>query len=156
MCYVCLVGSSEDGLRLRQWLSSVPGRTRPSSGGAFAPCLIAAGRDFSCGWRRSSFVRYRRGSSSPSVVAAGSVLDLPHLLRLGMGRAQSEIAFSPQLRFRPDGGCAGEGPARWRRRRGERSQLPKTEVVLAVGLVLYGGGLFISSYTTQTVSNFNQ
>jgi hypothetical protein len=39
------------------------------------------------------FVRYRRGSSSPSVVATGSVLDLPHLLRLGMGRAQSEIAF---------------------------------------------------------------
>jgi hypothetical protein len=80
-------------------------------GGAFAPCLIAAGRDFGCGWGRSSFVRYRRGSSSPSVVAAGSVSDLLHLLRLGMGRAQGEIAFLPQLPFRPDGGCPGEGPA---------------------------------------------
>jgi hypothetical protein len=88
-----MVGSSEDGLRLRLRLSLVPGRTRPTSGGAFAPCLGAVGRDFGCGWRRSSFVRYRRGSSSPSVVAVGSVIDLPHLLRLGMGRAQSEIAF---------------------------------------------------------------
>jgi hypothetical protein len=93
VCYVCLVGSSEDGLRPRQQLSSVPGRTRLLSGGAFAPCLVAAGRDCGFGWGRSSFVRYRRGSSSPSVVASGSVLDLPHLLRLGMGRAQSEIAF---------------------------------------------------------------
>jgi hypothetical protein len=33
------------------------------------------------------FVRYRRRSSSPSVVATGSVLDLPHLLRLGMGES---------------------------------------------------------------------
>ncbi len=54
MCYVCLVGSSEeDGLRLRQRLSSVPGRTRPSAGGAFAPCLIAVGPGCGFGWRRS-------------------------------------------------------------------------------------------------------
>jgi hypothetical protein len=149
--YVCLVGSSEDGLRLRQRLSSVPGRTRPSAGGAFAPCFIAVGPGCGFGWRRSLSRPQQRGSSSPSVVATGSVLDLPQLLRLGMGRAQSDIAFSPQLRFRPGGGCAGVEPARWRWRRGERSQLPKAGVVLAVGLVLYGGGLFISLYTTKPV-----
>jgi hypothetical protein len=38
-------------------------------------------------------IHNRRGSSSPSVVATGLVLDLPQLLRLGMGRAQSDIAF---------------------------------------------------------------
>jgi hypothetical protein len=102
VCYVCLVGSSEDGLQLRQRLSSVPGRTRPSSGGAFAPCLIAVGWDCGFGWRRSSFVRYRRGSSSASVVAAGSVLDLPHLLRLGMGRSpERNSVFHPNYGFIP-------------------------------------------------------
>jgi hypothetical protein len=98
------------------------------------------------------FVHNRRGSSSPPSGRHGrslkTVLDLPHLLCLGMGRAQSDIAFSPQLRFRPGGGCAGVGPAQWRRRRGEWSQLPKAEVVLAVSLVLYGGGIFLSLYTT--------
>jgi hypothetical protein len=39
-----------------------------------------------------------------------TVPDLPHLLRLGMGRAQSDIAFSPQLQFRPGVGYAGVGP----------------------------------------------
>ncbi len=151
MRYVCLVGSSDDGLRLRQRLSSVPGRTRPSSGGAFAPCLIAIGRDCGFGWGRSSSPSVGGGSSSPSVVSTGTVLDLPHLLRLGMGRAQSGIAFfTPttvssrwQLR-RCWTGTMATAARRW-------SQLPKAEVVLAVGLVLYGGGLFISLFTTKPV-----
>ncbi len=44
MCSVCLVGSSEDGLRLRLRLSLVPGRTPPSPGEAFAlrPALLSA------------------------------------------------------------------------------------------------------------------
>jgi hypothetical protein len=140
-----MVGSSEDGLRLRQRLSSVPGRTRPSSGRAFAPCLIAIGQDCGFGWGRSSSSSNRRGSSSPSVVATCTVLDLLHMLRLGMGRAQSDIAFftpttvSSPWRLRR----CWTGMSRWRR--GEWSQLPKAEVVLAVGLVLYGGGLFIAN-----------
>ncbi len=67
----------------------------------------------------------------------------------GYGESPERNSIFPQLRFLPDDGCAGVGPARWRRRRGEWSQLPKTEVVLAVGLVLYGGGFFISLYTTK-------
>jgi hypothetical protein len=49
VCSVCLVGSSEDQLRLRLQLSSVPGHARPS-GGAFAPRLDIIGRDFGLGW----------------------------------------------------------------------------------------------------------
>jgi hypothetical protein len=49
-----------------------------------------------------------------------------------MGRAKCDTAFSPQLRLRPGGGFAGDRIlARWRQRRGEYSQLPKAEVVLA-------------------------
>ncbi len=113
---VCLVGSSEDGLRLRQRLSSVPGCTRPSSGRAFAPCLIAISRDCGFGWGALViFVHNRRGSSSPSVVATGTVLDLLHLLRLGMGRAQGVLAFftptmvSSQWRLRQCGPAHGDG-----------------------------------------------
>jgi hypothetical protein len=40
--------------------------------------------------------------------------------------------------------------ARWRQRRGEWSQLPKAEVVLAVSLVLYGRWLLHRLYTTET------
>ncbi len=36
MCFVCLVGSSEDGLRLRLRLSSVPGHARPAVPSPFA------------------------------------------------------------------------------------------------------------------------
>jgi hypothetical protein len=46
---VCLVGSSEDKLRLRLRLSSVPGHARPSTGGAFALRLVVIGRDVSFG-----------------------------------------------------------------------------------------------------------
>jgi hypothetical protein len=46
VCFICLVGSSEDGLQL----SLVPGRTRPSSGGAFALRLCVIGRDFGLEW----------------------------------------------------------------------------------------------------------
>ncbi len=145
MRYICLVGSSEDGLRLRQRLSSVPGRTRPSSGEAFAPCLIAVGRDCGFGWRRSSSSSNRRGSSSPSVVATGTLLDLLHMLCLGMGRAHSDIAFftptTDSSRWRLRRCWTGI----WRWRRGEWSQLPKAGVVLAVGPVLYGGGRFIAN-----------
>jgi hypothetical protein len=38
---------------------------------------------------------------------------------------------------------------------GEWLQLPKAEVVLAVSLVLYGSGFFLSLYTTKLV-RFNQ
>ncbi len=61
------------------------------------------------------------------MVATGSVLDLLHLLRLGMGRAQSGIAFFTPTTFRPvaaaavldrhdeDGGEAnGRNFRRWR------------------------------------------
>jgi hypothetical protein len=48
--FVCLVGSSEDELWLRLWLSSVPGHARPSSGGAFALRLVVIGQDFGLGW----------------------------------------------------------------------------------------------------------
>jgi hypothetical protein len=47
---VCLVGSSEDELRLRLRLSSVPGHARPSSGGVFALRLVVIGRDVGLGW----------------------------------------------------------------------------------------------------------
>jgi hypothetical protein len=50
VCPVCLVGSSEDELRLRLRLSSVPGHARPSSGRAFALLLDVIGRDFGLGW----------------------------------------------------------------------------------------------------------
>ncbi len=90
-----------------------------------------------------------RGSSSPSSGRLKTVLDLPHLLHLVMGRSQCDIAFSPQLWFHPGGGCAGVGPARWR---GEWSQLPKGEVVLAVSLVLYSGGFFLT-YTQHKQSD---
>jgi hypothetical protein len=97
------------------------------------------------------FVRYRRGSSSPSVVATGTLLDLLHLLRLGMGRAQSDIAFFTPTTVSSWWRLRRCWTGTWRQRRGEWSQLPKAEVVLAVGLVLYGGGLFISIYTTKPV-----
>jgi hypothetical protein len=97
------------------------------------------------------FVHNRRGSSSPSVVATGTVLDLLHLLRLGMGRAQSDIAFFTPTTVSSWWQLRRCWTGTWRRRRGEWSQLPKAEVVLAVSLVLYGGGLFISIYTTKPV-----
>ncbi len=50
MCSVCLVGSSEDELWLRLWLSSVPGHARPSSGGAFTLRLDVIGQDSGLGW----------------------------------------------------------------------------------------------------------
>jgi hypothetical protein len=67
VCSVCLVGSSEDGLRLRLWLSLVPGRTRPLSGGAFALRLEVIGRDFGLGLgaRQHRLQHQERGSSSP-------------------------------------------------------------------------------------------
>jgi hypothetical protein len=97
----------------------------------------------------------RRGSSSPPSGRHGRSLttapDLPQLLRLGM-KGLERIAFSPQLQLRPGGGYAGFGPARWRQRRGEWSQLPKAEVILAVSLVLCGGGFFIA-YTQHKQSD---
>jgi hypothetical protein len=113
---VCLVGSSEDGLRLRLRLSSVPGRARPSSGGAFAlrPAVICR----VVGFGRALVIivhNIKRGSSSPPSGRHGrsqkSVLELSQLLRLGMGWAQSDIAPTPQqLRLCPSGGHASEEP----------------------------------------------
>jgi hypothetical protein len=84
----------------------------------------------------------RRGSSSPPSGHHGRSLtteqDLPQCCAWVWGGLE-RTAFSPQLRLRPGGGYAGVGPARWQQRRGEWSQLPKAEVVLAVSLVLYGG-----------------
>jgi hypothetical protein len=45
MCSVCLVGSSEDELRLRLRLPSVPGRARSLTGGAYALRLVVLGQD---------------------------------------------------------------------------------------------------------------
>jgi hypothetical protein len=91
---------------------------------------------------RSSSSSNRRGSSSPSVVATGTELDLLHLLRLGMGRAQSNIAFFTPTTVSSRWRLRRCWTGTWRWRRGKWSQLPKGEVVLAIGLVLYGGGLF--------------
>jgi hypothetical protein len=44
--------------------------------------------------------------------------------------------------------------ARWRQRRGEWSQLPKVEVVLAVSLVLHGGGIFIANTQQKQTDTF--
>jgi hypothetical protein len=50
MCSVCLVGSSEDELRLRLRLPSVPGHARPLTSGAYALRLFVLSRDASLGW----------------------------------------------------------------------------------------------------------
>jgi hypothetical protein len=97
------------------------------------------------GWRRSSSSSNRRGSSSPSVVATGTLLDLLHMLRLGMGRAQSDIAFFTPITVSSRWRLRRCWTGIWRWRRGEWSQLPKAEVVLAVGPVLYGGGRIIAN-----------
>ncbi len=138
MRYVCLVGFSEDGLRLRQRLSSVPGRTRPSAGGAFAPCLIAVGPGCGFGWRRSLSRPQQRVSSSPSVVATGSVLDLPQLPGYGEGPERYSV-FTPNYGFVPAAaapvlnrhdGDGGEANGRNFRRRG--SSLPSVSSSSAV------------------------
>jgi hypothetical protein len=49
MLCLYLVGPPEDALRLRLRLSSVPGRTRPSFNGAYAPRLVIIGRDVGLG-----------------------------------------------------------------------------------------------------------
>jgi hypothetical protein len=111
---VCLVGSSEDRLRLRLRPSSVPGRAPPSSGGAFTlrPAVLSAHR---LGGALFSFIHNnRRGSSSPPSGRRGrsqkSVKEPSQLLCLGMGWAQSDIAPTPQqLRLRPCGGYASVG-----------------------------------------------
>jgi hypothetical protein len=113
---VCVVGSSEDRLRLRLRLSSVPGRARPSPGGAFAlrPAVICR----VIGFGRALVIivhNIKRGLSSPSSGRHGhsqkTVLELYQLLRLGMGWAQSDIAPTPQqLRLRPSGSHTSEEP----------------------------------------------
>jgi hypothetical protein len=73
------------------------------------------------------------------------------MLHLGMGRAQDASAFSPQLQLRPGGSYASEGIlARRRWRRGEQSQLLKAEVVLAISLVLYGGGFSLQLHNINS------
>jgi hypothetical protein len=66
MCSVCLVGSSEDELRLRLWLPSVPGRARPLTGGAYALRLVVLSRDLASDGVLVIIVHnIRRGSSPP-------------------------------------------------------------------------------------------
>jgi hypothetical protein len=50
VCSVCLVGSSEDELRLQIRLSSVPSHAYPSAGGAVALRLVVIGWDVGLGW----------------------------------------------------------------------------------------------------------
>jgi hypothetical protein len=100
--FVCLVGSSEDGLRLWLRLSSVPGCARPSCRRLWAG------------------TRHHRLQHQEGVVFATkwSTWALPEnstrmsqLLRLGMGWVQSDIAPTPQqLQLRPSGGHASEEP----------------------------------------------
>jgi hypothetical protein len=115
MCSVCLVGSSGDELRLRLRLPSVPGHARPLTGGAYALRLVVLGRDAGLGWG----ARQHRLQNQERVVLATkwsswaeqtSVLALHHLLCLGMGRAQSAIAITPQQRLRSSGNYASEEP----------------------------------------------
>jgi hypothetical protein len=98
----------------------------------------------------------RRGSSSLPSGRLGRSLTTEPDLSQWVGGGLEHIAFSPQLRLRPGGGYAGVGPARWRQRRGKWSQLPKAEVVLAVSLVLYGGGIFIAYTQHKQSVRFNQ
>jgi hypothetical protein len=101
----------------------------------------------------------RRGSSSPPSGRPGRSLttetDLPHLLRLGMGRPRAYSIFHPNYGFVPvaatpvldrHGGNSGEANGRNFRRR--RSSLPSVSSFTA--------GFFHSQYRTQTVSRFNQ
>ncbi len=69
---VCLVGSSEDGLRLRLRPSSVPSRAPPSPGGAFALRLIFACRHrLPMGRSSSSSTTAGEGRLRHQVVAVG-------------------------------------------------------------------------------------
>jgi hypothetical protein len=49
----------------------------------------------------------------------------------------------------PVDGTVATAARRW-------SQLPKAEVVLAVSLVLYGGGIFIANTQHKQTDTFNQ
>ena len=145
MCYVCVVGSSDDGLRLRQRPSSVPGRTRPSSDGAFAPCLIAVGRTAAADGGARHFVQ-QEGVVLAISGRHGHIIRLASYATPGYGESpeQYSVFFTPTTvssRWRLRRCWTGI----WRWRRGEWSQLPKTEVVLAVGPVLYGGGRIIAN-----------
>jgi hypothetical protein len=116
VCSVCLVGSSEDELRLRLQLSLVLGHARPSTGGAFALRLVVFGRDFGLRWgarHHRPQHQERWGSLRYQVVTMGvaKISTRPvNLLRQGMGRAQSAIATTPQQRLCPSGGYASEDP----------------------------------------------
>ncbi len=130
----------EDALRLRLWLSSVPGRTRPSSEGAYAPRHVILGRDVGLGGgTRQHRPQHQRGSSSPPSGRPGRSLttepDLSQLLRLGMGRPRAYSIFHPNYGFVPvaatpvldqHGGDSSEANGRNFRRR--RSSLSSASV----------------------------
>ncbi len=143
MC-LYLVGPPEDALRLRLRLSSVPGRTRPSFGVAYAPRLVIIGRTSAWVGALANIVyNIRRGSSSPPSGRPGRSLttetDLPQLLRLGMGGPRAYSIFHPNYGFVPvvatpvldrHGGDSGEANGRNFRRR--RSSLPSVSSLTAV------------------------
>ncbi len=77
MCSVCLVGSSEDELRLRLRLSLVPGHARPLSGGAFALRLeVTVGTSASDGALVNIVHNIRRGGRLHHQVVAMGVANI--------------------------------------------------------------------------------
>jgi hypothetical protein len=156
-----LVGPPEDELWLRLRLSSVPGLTRPSFAVAYAPRLAIIGQVFGLG----GGARQHRPQHQEGVVIATKWSPWAWLynrnrfassLRLGMGGPRAYSIFHPNYGFVPvaatpvldrHGGDSGEANGRNFRRR--RSSLPSVSSFTA-------GLFFISQYTTQTVSSFNQ
>ncbi len=102
-------------LRLRLRLPSVPGHACPLTGGAYALRLVVFGRDAGplMGRRQHRLQHQERvilATKLSSRAEQTSVLALRLLLCLGMGRAQSAIAITPQQRLRSSGGYASEEP----------------------------------------------
>ncbi len=141
MCSVCLVGSSEDELRL----PSVPGRARPSPA-VPTPCSVSS----SVG----TWPQMERSSSSSTTSGEG------HLRHQVISTGVAEFNTRPASFAAPG---YGEGPerysnyapttassqcrpcqcrslTRWRRRRGGQSQLPKAEFVLVASPAQNGVG----------------
>ncbi len=88
----------------------VPGRTHPSSAEPSPLALASSVLTLALDEVFANIVHnIRRGTSSlPPSGRHGP--DPYHLLRLGMGRAQSTTATTPQQRLRPSGGYASEEP----------------------------------------------
>ena len=154
-----MVGSSEDGLRLRLRLSLVPGRTRLSSAEP-SPLALAASAGTSAleGASSTSSTTSRRGRRPRhQVVAAMGVANNTNrfVSFAAPGYGESPVRYSNYAprRLRPSGGYAGEEP-------GTVATAARRTVAASAG----GGrpcrrsrplwrGFFINQYTTQTESS---